>query len=408
MNDTSQPAPRSLEEAQAFITTSYGCNLGVEDVVAAHAEGRILARDVFAPAALPRFAASAMDGYAVRDDDVPDGHSTVLRITGTAKAGHPFDGCLEPGHAVRIFTGAVVPDGADRVIMQEDCRVSGNTVRPETGPSRKRHIRHPGEDVESGQRLLAAGTRVSAAHLALLSALGIDRLSVRRALKVAVISTGDELRRPGEVLGKGQIVDTNGPYIRRLLVQLGCVVDDRSIVPDDSEKLLATLVGAAADNDLVITSGGASVGAEDHLKQLVRKRGYLKFWRLRMKPGKPVGLGDVDDCPILLLPGNPVAAAVSFRFLGQPLIARLAGLSRTRAACLRLPLAMPVRNTTDRLEILAARLVTGPDGATAVEVLPTQGSASLHALAMAEGWVLIPPGGQADAAALVDYVPVTA
>ena len=400
------PAPQSLAEARAFIDANYGCTLAIETVPLAKAEGRILAEDIVAPGALPRFSASAMDGYAVRDDDFPNGVSTVLRVVGTAKAGHPYRLPIGPGQAVRIFTGAVVPEGADRVIMQEDCQAGNGTVSPETPPSRKRHIRHPGEDVREGQALLGVGTRLSPAHLALLSALQILSVKVRRHLRVALLSNGDELRHPGDSLEHAQIVDTNGPYLNRQIGRLGSVVDDRGIVPDDSGKLLATLIAASADNDLVITSGGASVGAEDHLKQLISKRGYLEFWRLHMKPGKPVGLGDVDECPILILPGNPVAAAVAFHFLGQTLIARLAGVSRHDVEGIRLPLASPVKKTTDRLEILAAKLVRTEDGNSMIEVLPMQGSASLLSLAMAEGWVIIPGSASASWQGPADYFPI--
>ncbi|MEJ1938714.1 molybdopterin-binding protein, partial [Nostoc sp. NIES-2111] len=189
-------------------------------------------------------------------------------------------------------------------------------------------------------------------------------------------------------------------------LQRGCRVDDRGIIPDDAGALMETLVSAAADNDLVLTTGGASVGAEDHLKQLVRKRGYLEFWRLRMKPGKPVGLGDVDDCPILILPGNPVAAAFAFHFLGQVLIAALSGDRVRVPTALRLPLAAPAAKTTDRLEILAARLVAVAGGVPAVDILPVQGSASHLSLALAEGWAQIPAGDTAQRSGFVDYFPI--
>lgn len=404
--DAAAPQPQELQAAQTFIASSYGCTLGAEWINLDEAQGRILAEDVVAASALPRFAASAMDGFAVRDADLADGCPAMLRIAGIARAGHPFPRPLEPGQAVRIFTGAPVPAGADRVIMQEDCRIGSGVVTLETAALRKRHIRHSGEDVREGQFLLPKGTRLTAAHLSLLAALQVERVRLLRPLKVALLSTGDELRPLGQPLGAAQIIDTNGPYLRRQLLQRGCLVDDRGIIPDDAEALMATLVSAAADNDLVLTSGGASVGAEDHLKQLVRKRGYLEFWRLRMKPGKPVGLGDVDDCPILILPGNPVAAAVAFHFLGHALIAALSGDRAHFPTAIRLPLAVPARKTTDRLEILAARVVAVAGGLPAVDILPVQGSASLLSLALAEGWVQLPAGEAAQRSGFVDYFPM--
>lgn len=403
--DTTPAArPQTLDEAQAFIAATYRCTLPVEILGLDDAEGQVLADDLSAPCDLPRFPASAMDGYAVRDADFRDGQPTMLRIAGTARAGHPFARRLEPGQAVRIYTGAMVPEGADRVIMQEDCRVGSGTIVTDLIGKRKPHIRLPGEDVRRGQMLLPRGTRLTPAQLALLSALQVPAVKVRRWLKVTLISTGDELRPPGDELAPGQIVDSNGPYLRRMLEQLNCEVEFRGIIADRADLLLAALIDAAQESDLIITSGGASVGAEDHLRPLIAKRGFLEFWRLRMKPGKPVGLGDIDDCPILVLPGNPVAAAVSFKVIGQVLIAALAGDRQVMPRRLRLPLAASLQKTTDRLEILAARLTANVHGDAAVEVLRVQGSASLLALASAEGWAVIPPGTDLEAGDQIDYL----
>lgn len=399
-------APASLAEAQAFVTGTYHAVTAIETIPVHDAPGRILAEDVTADITLPRFPASAMDGFAVRDADFAEGQPTMLRIAGTARAGHPWPETLAPGQAVRIFTGAMVPDGADRVLMQEDCRIGNGTIVAELTGKRKRHIRQPGEDVTAGQRLIAAGTVITAAHRSLLLALQVHEIRTRRPLKVALLSTGDELREASERLERGQIVDSNGPFLKARLQRLGCDVDDRGILSDDAERLLAVLVDAARDNDLIITSGGASVGAEDHLRGLIARRGFLEFWHLRMKPGKPVGLGDIDDCPILMLPGNPMAAAVTFTLLGEWLVARLSGNgSGPRAQ--HLPLLAAASKTTDRLEVLAARLVAAPDGRTAVAILEQQGSASLLALANAEGLAVIPPSGQPVAAGtLVAYHPL--
>lgn len=380
--------PETLDEAQAFIARTYGVMARTQRVPLRFAVNRILAEDIVAATDLPGFDAAAMDGFALRGEDLADGHTTMLRIIGTARAGHPFAGHMKAGEAVRIFTGAVVPSGADRVVMQEDCRVGGTAVAVTVPRAGKRHIRKRGEDVTAGDAVVAAGTRLGAGHVALLSGLRMTSLIMRRKLRVALISTGDELS--AGTFAAGQIADANGPMLKAMIESMGCVIDGRGIVPDDPQLLLATLIDAAAANDLIVTSGGASVGDEDHLKSMIGRRGYLEFWKLRMKPGKPVGLGDIDDCPILALPGNPVAAAVAFRFLGSPLIARLSGDNASHPIAMTLPLARDITKSSDKLELLAANFATLSDGRTAVETQTIQGSANLRALAQAQGWIMFP------------------
>jgi molybdopterin molybdotransferase len=396
-----------MGSAQAFITRSYAVAVGTEQVPLTKAEGRILCTDVVATADLPRFDASAMDGYALRAADLAQSAETRLRVVDRSAAGHPPALALESGEAARIFTGALVPRGADLVLMQEDCRRDGDflIVPAERGP--RRNIRRKGEDVVAGTVLMQRGERLTGARLALASAQHLSALPVYKRLKVALFSSGDELRAAGETIGIGQIGDANRPMLRSLLGGMGCDVVDRGILRDDPERQVAALIEAAAESDLIVTSGGASVGGEDHLTNVIRRRGHLEVWRLKIKPGKPVGLGDIDDCPILALPGNPVAAAMNGLMLATPLAAALSGARDLLPRMLRLPLTAPVAKRPGRWEALLGHYVQEHGRPTSVAPEAKTGSAMLSALAAADGFILLPePIEQAAPGELVDFVPL--
>lgn len=398
--------PTRLSEAVAFIERGYGLTVGTEVLDLGRALGRILARDLLAEVSLPRFDAAAVDGFALRAADLsPEGPSR-LTLVGRSAAGHPGPTQIAAGKAVRIFTGAPLPGGADLVVMQEGCRVEGPRVTIPAGSAAKRNIRRAGEDVPRGSLAIARGTRLSPGYLALAAALGYGGLPVRRRLTVALFSTGDELAAPEPRLAAGRIADANRPLLNGLLSRLGCRVEDRGILPDSAEAQIAALAQAARESDLLVTSGGMSVGEEDHLPRVIRRRGYLEVWRLRIKPGKPVGLGDIDDCPILALPGNPVAAAVTFLMLGTPLVARLGGDRESRPARLRLPLGRALDKRPGRWEARPARLVPAPEGCSAVEPLKA-GSAMLGSLAEADGFLCLPEAAESlRQGEPVDFIPL--
>jgi molybdopterin molybdotransferase len=400
------PAPVTLAAARDFIAATYRRVVGTEDLPPSACRGRILAQDIVAPIDLPRFDAAAVDGYAVIGADLATGPAR-LRVIGRAAAGHPSPQRLGPFEALRIFTGAMLPAGATRVVMQEDCIRDGDgvVVRP---PKRDgSNIRRRGEDVAAGSIALRYGERLDAPRLALAAALHLDFLPVQRRLKVALFSTGDEVRAPGEAIAAGQIADANRPLIGALLQDLGCSVEDGGILRDDPEAQIARLIEAAARNDLIVTSGGASVGEEDHLTKVIQRRGSLEVWWLKIKPGKPVGLGDIDDCPILALPGNPVAAALTFLMLGTPLVARLSGARDLEPRVLRLPTQAAIVKRAGRWEAITAHLVHAPGEATQVVADKKTGSAMLGALSTADGFIVLPEEVELVAAGdLVDFVPL--
>ncbi len=298
---------------------------GIEPVPLRRALGRTLAHDITAPIAVPGFDNSAVDGYAVRFDDLDPAGDTVLRCVDRIAAGHDPAAALTAGLAARIFTGAALPAGADVVIMQEDCQRAGNQVTIRPGIKRGANTRRAGEDVALGSLALTAGRRLGPAELGLLAALGFADVPVRRRLSVALLSTGDEVREPGEPLVGRQIYDANRFILAGMLERLGVEVTDRGIVADDQAGLGEALREAAAESDLIVTSGGVSTGEEDHIRSAIANHGSLYFWRLAIKPGRPVAMGQIGATPLAGLPGNPVAALLTFALVARPMIEALSG-----------------------------------------------------------------------------------
>ena len=346
-----------LADAQAHIAERYHCLVGTEMVALSAAVGRVLAADFIAPMHLPPQTNSAVDGYAVHFADLAADGPTLLPVLGRVAAGHPAGTALPRGFASRIFTGAVMPDGPDTVMMQEDCEVLPEGVRLHPGLRRGANCRLAGEDVARGALALAAGKRLMPPDVGLLAALGQNHIAVRRALTVALFSTGDEIAEPPALLRSGQVYDANRYMLAALLRRLGVIVVDGGILPDDAAVTARALAGAQAD--LIITSGGVSTGEEDHVRAAIEAAGTLEFWRVAIKPGRPVALGMIGATPLLGLPGNPVAALVTLAALGQPLLDRLGGA--IYAPPLRLPVAsgFAYRKKADRREYVRVRIVDG-------------------------------------------------
>lgn len=357
------------------------------------AAGRVLAADQYATLNVPPLDNSAMDGYAVRSADVP-ALGTRLPVSQRIPAGS-VGTALQPGSAARIFTGAPLPAGADAVVMQERCAHGADgQVLFEHVPRPGEHVRRAGEDIAAGDRVLAAGVRLRPQDVALAASIGLATLPVLRRVRVAVFFTGDELVMPGEPLPPGSIYNTNRFALVALLERLGCEVRDLGQVRDDLAATRAALREAAADNDLILTSGGVSVGEEDHVKPAVEAEGRLDLWKIGIKPGKPLAFGSVRRSPaeggeaaFIGLPGNPVAAFVTFLMLVRPFILRLAGVADVRPRALTLPAAFSWPRPDVRREFLRARIEA--DGRIALH--PNQGSAVLTALAWADGLVDNPP-----------------
>ncbi len=345
---------------------------------------RILAEDVVAGISVPPHDNSAMDGWAFRHADLSgDGR---LPVVGRVAAGHPFDGELPVGGAVRIFTGAPMPKGADTVAMQEECREEDGSVILPTRLKRGDNAREAGEDITKGSVVLRAGCRLRPQELGIAAAIGRTELDVYRPLRAAVFSTGDEIRDPGNGLPPGCIYDTNRYTAGALLQSLGAEITDLGILPDKREIIQAALQDAAAGHDLILTSGGVSVGDEDHVKPAVMALGSLDFWRLAIKPGRPVALGEVVGIPFIGLPGNPVAVMVTFMLIARPMVLRLMGASHVDLTRFPVEAGFAFKHKPGRREFLRARLAHS-DGRLVAVKSPSDGSGVLTSMTWSDGLV---------------------
>ena len=315
------------------------------------ANGRILAETVTAERAVPPHDNAAVDGYAVFFDDLDAHAGTRLPCTGRAAAGHPLGRPAVRGEAIRVFTGAPMPHGPDTALMQEDCRQDGDAVIIPPGIKRGANRRRAGEDIAAGTTILTAGRALRPQDIGLAASVGRTELAVFRRLRVAIFSTGDEVYEPGAALGEGGIYDSNRYVIAGLAERLGCAVTDMGILPDRLDAITEALAVRSGDHDLLLTSGGMSTGDEDHVKAAVETLGHLHFWRLAIRPGRPIALGQVGRVPFIGLPGNPVAVMVTFLRFARPLILRLGGCTDVEPAHYRVPAAFDYRKKRGRREM---------------------------------------------------------
>lgn len=390
---TASRAPlRSLDEALDALL-AQAAPLPAEWVSTFDADGRVLAEDLVASLQVPPQDNSAMDGYAVRRGEIAD-EGVDLPVSQRIPAGAAAQP-LQPGTIARIFTGAPVPAGADAIVMQEDTEVQPDgRVRILRVPSEGQWIRRSGEDITRGSTVLARGTRIGPAAQGLAASIGRDRVQVARRPRVALFSTGDELVMPGQVppeaMKPGAIYNSNRFFLRSLLLRLGCEVADLGIVPDRRDATIEALRTAAADNDLILTSGGVSVGEEDHIKPAVEQLGSLDLWQIAMKPGKPFAHGRVGDAHFIGLPGNPVSSFVTFLLLVRPFLLKLQGAAQLQPQAELLPAHFEIRRPDRRREFLRVRR----DAQGGVELFANQSSGVLTSTVWCDGLV-DNPGGQA-------------
>jgi len=398
-----QPGMLSVEHAIEQLLAQAAAISESEQVGLAAAAGRVLASDLASPIDVPGFDNSAMDGYALHSRDFETAKDAGLPVTQRITAGSVGER-LQPGCAARIFTGAPLPEGADTVVMQERCRVAGDRVWLETAAAAGSNIRPRGNDIAAGSIVLERGTRLQAAHLGLAASVGIATVEVSRRLRVGVFSTGDELAEPGKPLAPGQIYNSNRYQLNALLAAQGCEVIDLGSIADDFSTTRETLLQAAAQADLVMTTGGVSVGEEDHVKAALEAVGALHLWRIRMKPGKPLAFGRIGATPFIGLPGNPVSVFVTFLLLARPYLRAMQG--RTDAG----PRCYPVRAGFDyrakqRREYVRVRLHADHDGIPVAETFPRQGSDVLSSVAWADGLVEIAEDSTVQAGETVSFLP---
>ncbi len=403
-----------LDEALGLLAARIKTVAEPEQASLAACLGRVLAEDVTATRDVPPHDNAAVDGYAVFFDDLSSGAETELPVVGRAAAGHPFARAQKRRQAVRIFTGAPMPVGEDgmapdTVMMQEDCTADGAFVRIAPGIKRGANRRKRGEDIKAGDVILRAGRRLKPQDIGLAASVGRVRLAVRRPLRAALLSTGDEIREPGAEAPPGTVYDANRFAIRALLEAIGCRVTDLGIVPDQFEAVRTALARAAEGHDLIVTSGGVSSGEEDHVKAAVEALGRIHFWRLAIKPGRPIALGQIARVPIIGLPGNPVAVIVTFLRVARPIILRLAGAADEAPTLFRVASGFDYKKKADRREWVRARLAAGGTGEMQAQMFPRQGAGVLSSIVGSDGLVELPETvTQVRAGDMVDFLPFSA
>ena len=394
------------EEALRLLTERLEIVVEREDIDLRSAAGRILAADIVSDRAVPPHDNAAVDGYAVRFDDLGENGETRLTLAGRIAAGTQMDRPLGRGEAIRIFTGAPMPDGADTVLMQEDCRAENGIVAIPPGIKQGANRRFAGEDVVPGARILAAGTRLRPQEIGLAASIGRISLPVYKPVRVALFSTGDEVRDTGTDLPPGCIYDANRYSVTAALEQLGCAVDDLGILPDSYQIIRDTLANAADRHDLIMTSGGVSTGEEDHVRAAIEALGKMHFWRLAIRPGRPLALGQIGSVPFIGLPGNPVAVLVTFMLFARPAILRLGGSRKTEPEMYRVRVGFPVRKKLGRREWLRVRLDRDSDGAPVAYKFPRDGAGILTSMVESDGLVELPEElTSLEPGTMVDYLP---
>jgi molybdopterin molybdotransferase len=364
--------------------------------------GRLLADDVIAAIDTPPWANSGVDGYALRLADLYAAGDATLPVAQRIRAGDAPH-ALQAGTAARIFTGAPLPEGADAVVMQEHCSRDGEQLRIERVPERDQNVRAAGEDIRRGSVILRAGHRLRPQDIGLCASVGIAELAVAVPLRVAVLATGSELTAPGEALADGAIYDANGAMLVALLQQIGCAPLSIGRVPDRFDATCDALADAAATADLILTSGGVSVGDEDHVKPAMQALGTLDLWRIAVKPGKPLAFGRIGSTPLIGLPGNPISLFVTYALFAAPLIRHLQGRAMTLPQAVAVPAGFERANGGGRDEYLRVRLEGGR-----LQPYPQQGSGVLSSAVWCDGLARIPAGAAVTAGTLLDYYAIDA
>ncbi len=389
--DDHEPGVLTVSQARERILQALPPLVGEEYLAVRDALWRHLARDLISPIDVPGHDNSAMDGYALNGDDLPESDHVDLEVVATVAAGERFEGQLQRGQCVRIMTGAPIPAGADTVVMQERTLSLDDGRRVRIGPGHRRgeNLRRAGEDITAGSVVLGAGRRLTPADLGILASLGIGEVPVRRRIRVAFFSTGDELRSLGEPLAEGEVYDSNRYSLHGMLRRAGAELLDLGVVRDDPNALRAAFEQAAATADLVITSGGVSVGEADYTKAILEELGEMNFWKIAMKPGRPLAFGRLGQATFFGLPGNPVAVMVTFYQFVLPALHYLAAGRPWRPLVLAATSRSDLRKKPGRHEFLRGRYEVEADGTLSVESVGHQGSGILTSMSRANCFILL-------------------
>ncbi len=388
--DGYDPDALRVDKAREAIRSCLAPVTGFERLATRSALGRVLAEDIVPRVDVPAHDNSAMDGYAVRSADLEADAETALDEIGSALAGRPFGGTVGAGECLRVMTGALMPAGTDAVVVQEVARIAGDSIVVPPGQKRGQNVRYAGEDLKAGMAVLRPGRALGPAELGLIASLGLAEVSVRRRLRVAFFSTGDELASVGAPLAEGQVYDSNRYTLYGMLARLGVELIDMGVVRDDPGQLEEAFRTAAANADAVVTSGGVSVGEADFVKQLMKKLGEVLFWKIAMRPGRPMAFGRIGGAFLFGLPGNPVAVMVTFYQLVREALLFLAGRTDDCALPrLTVPSAAPIRKVPGRTEFQRGVLARDAGGAWSVRLTGQQGSGVLRSMSEANCFIVL-------------------
>jgi molybdopterin molybdotransferase len=398
--DDYDPNSMPVEKARQFIKQYLDPVAETESVTLHQSLGRVIAQDIQSPANVPNYDNSAMDGYAFNSQDL---NALQLKVIGTAFAGKAFNGVLARGECVRIMTGAAMPKGSDTVAVQEKVLRDGDSIQFTEAPKPRANVRYAGEDLQQGQNVLSAGHLIQPADLGLLASLGIAEVNVYRKLKVAFFSTGDELVAIGKPLATGQVYDSNRYTLYGMLSRLGVDIIDLGAIADDPLQLENTLLKAATQADVIITSGGVSVGEADYMKALLSKHGQVMFWKIAMKPGRPLAYGKVANAHYFGLPGNPVAVMVTFyQFVREAMLTLMGQPGTNPLPMFEVECTAPIKKLTGRTEFQRGILFTDAAGTWKVKPTGAQGSAILSSMSLANCFIVLDDTvGNLDAGAMV-------
>ncbi|MDD5322781.1 MAG: molybdopterin molybdotransferase MoeA [Methylococcales bacterium] len=380
----------SIDAALARIKAAIHPVAGSEQVVLKKALGRVLSQSVYSPVNIPQDRNSAMDGYALSSDDINREQPFTLSLAGTSWAGRPFAGQLQPGQCIRVFTGAVLPAQADSVIMQEQVRADGQTIHfPANLPARQ-NIREIGEDIMQGNLLCSHPRKLNAIDIGLLASAGIYELTVKRPVRIAFFSTGDELTALGQPLQPGKIYDSNRYALSGLLTDAGHSVTDMGVIADNKQLLENSFITAAKNHDVIITTGGASVGEADYVKEILARCGEVNFWKIASKPGKPLAFGKIGSCYFFGLPGNPVSVIVIYQHIVAPALKQLSGAPDTKPLRLTATCTTALKKAPGRQEFQRGILTQDENGEFFVASSGNQGSNILSSFSRANCYIILP------------------
>ena len=380
----------SLEEALLTLRNQIQSLSAIESVNLSQAFGRILAHSPVAPIPLPQHRNAAMDGYAIASADIKGKQPFSLTLAGSSWAGKPFTGTIQTGQCIRIFTGALVPEGLDTVVMQEQVKNENGLIHFQPDIRAQQNVRQPGEDVANGEILINAPKKLNAADIGLLASAGIYDIAVKRRLKIAFFSTGDELGPIGQPLAPGKIYDSNRYMLKALLTDEAFSAVDMGVIPDDKALLHNTLVAASENHDVIVTTGGASVGEADFIREILQACGQVTFWKLAVKPGKPLAFGTIGQAYFFGLPGNPVAVTATFQHIVKPALDQLVGAPLVKPLQIKAVCQDNLKKSPGRQEFMRGILSQTGTGEFRVKSAGRQGSHILSTMSRANCYIVLP------------------